>query len=83
MPRSARSSSKVAKVRSNSPSLFDVEIKVLVVRVVIGMRDLDEGDAGFEQAAGQQAVPAEIVMAVAFAQLWPVRGSGRNACLAP
>ena len=44
-----------------------MEVEVLVMGVVVGVRDLDEGDAGLEQAAGQQAVPAEVVLAVAIA----------------
>ena len=45
--------------------LLDVEVEVLVVRVVVGVRHLDEGDAVLQQPAGQQAVPAEVVRAVA------------------
>ena len=49
--------------------LLDVEVEVLVVRVVVGVRHLDEGHARFEQPAGQQAVPAEVVPAVAVGDL--------------
>ena len=45
--------------------LLEVEVEVLVVRVVVGVRDLDEADALVEQPAGEQAVPAEVVPAVA------------------
>ena len=47
--------------------LLDVEIEILVVRIVIGMRDLDERHARFEKSASKKAMPAEIVSAVALA----------------
>src|SRR5947209_6695668 len=38
------------------------------MRVVIGVRDLDESDARFEQATAEEAMPAEVVIAVPIAQ---------------
>ena len=49
--------------------LLDVEVEVLVVRVVVGVRHLDEGGPALQQPAGHQAVPAEVVLAVAMAEL--------------
>ena len=46
--------------------LLDVEIEVLVVRVVVRVRHLHERDALFQQPAGEQAVAAEVVLAVAL-----------------
>ena len=46
--------------------LLEVEIEVLVVRVVVGVRDLHERHARVQQPPRQQAVPAEIVLAVAL-----------------
>ena len=44
--------------------LLDVEVEVLVVRVVVRVRDLNERRPFLEQPAGQQAVAAEVVLAV-------------------
>ena len=46
--------------------LLDVEIEVLVVRVVVRVVHLHAGHAVLEQPPGQQAVPAELVRAVAL-----------------
>ena len=45
--------------------LFEVEVEVLVVGVVIRVDDLDERGARLQQPTGQQAVAAEVVRAVA------------------
>src|SRR4051812_15082301 len=47
--------------------LLDMEVEVFVMRVVIGMGDFDERDALLEQAPSQQAMAAELVIAVAEA----------------
>ena len=46
--------------------LLDVEVEILVVRVVVRVRHLHERDALLEQPPGEQAMPAEIVLAVAL-----------------
>ena len=73
-PRAARSSSRVANDDVELADLLEVEVEVLVVRVVVRVGDLHEGDARLEQPAGQQAVAAEVVGAVAVQVLGRLLG---------
>ena len=58
--------------------LLDMEVEVLMMAVVVGVRHLDERDAGLEQPAGQQTVPAELVAAPeAGVELWPHKTADR------
>ena len=68
-PRSAQVFQQRGEGLVELAELLDVEVEVLVVRVVVGVRHLDEGGAAFEQPAGQQAMPAEVVAAVAITDL--------------
>ena len=45
--------------------LLQVEVEIFVVGVVVGVRHLHERDARFQQPAGEQAMAAEVVGAVA------------------
>ena len=54
--------------------LLDVEIEVLVVRVVVRVAHLHERHAVLQQPPGQQAMPAEVVLAVAIVILLGLLG---------
>ena len=66
MPRSAMSFDEAGERAVELAELLDVEVEVLVVRVVVRVRELHERDALLQQPPGEQAVPAEVVLAVAL-----------------
>ena len=61
--------------------LLEVEIEVLVVRVVVGMRHVHAGDALLDEPACEQAVAAKVGVAVAGAVLVRLFGNVENFAL--